>query len=47
MLRQRAYGLALGYEDLNDHTDLRKDTAIQTAVGKDKGACQQFHPVPV
>ncbi len=36
MLRQRAYGLALGYEDLNDHTDLRKDAAIQTAVGKDK-----------
>ena len=36
MLRQRVYGLALGYEDLNDHTSLRKDTAIQTAVGQDK-----------
>jgi hypothetical protein len=35
MLRQRVYGLALGYEDLNDHFTLRKDTAIQTAVGKD------------
>lgn len=36
MLRQRIYTLALGYEDLNDHDALRKDTAIQTAVGKDE-----------
>ena len=36
ILRQRVYGLALGYEDLNDHSSLRKDTAIQTAVGSDK-----------
>jgi hypothetical protein len=36
MLRQRVYGIALGYEDLNDHATLRKDTAIQTAVGSDK-----------
>jgi hypothetical protein len=36
MLRQRVYSLALGYEDLNDHATLRKDTAIQTAVGKDE-----------
>jgi len=36
MLRQRIYSLALGYEDLNDHDALRKDTAIQTAVGKDE-----------
>lgn len=36
ILRQRVYGLALGYEDLNDHITLRKDTAIQTAVGQDK-----------
>ena len=36
MIRQRVYGLALGYEDLNDHISLRKDTAIQTAVGQDK-----------
>jgi len=36
MLRQRVYALALGYEDLNDHATLRKDTAIQTAVGNDK-----------
>jgi len=36
LLRQRVYGLALGYEDLNDHADLRRDLAIQTAVGRDQ-----------
>jgi hypothetical protein len=35
LLRQRVYGLALGYEDLNDHATLRRDLAIQTAVGRD------------
>ena len=35
MLRQRVYGLALGWEDLNDHTALRRDVAMQTAVGVD------------
>lgn len=35
MLRQRVYGLALGWEDLNDHTALRQDVAMQTAVGVD------------
>ncbi len=32
LLRQRLYALCLGYEDLNDHTELRNDPAIQTAV---------------
>ena len=36
LLRQRVYGLALGYEDLNDHADLRRDLTIQTAVGRDQ-----------
>jgi hypothetical protein len=35
MLRQRVYGLALGYEDQNDHQDLRHDVGLQTAVGCD------------
>ena len=35
LLRQRVYALALGYEDLNDHDELRNDPAIQTAVGRD------------
>jgi Transposase DDE domain group 1 len=36
MLRQRVYGLALGWEDLNDHGALRCDVAVQTAVGVDR-----------
>ena len=31
MLKQRIYGIALGYEDLNDHDKLRKCSALQTA----------------
>ena len=36
MFKQRIYGIALGYEDLNDHDTLRNDMAFQTAVGQDK-----------
>lgn len=36
LVRQRVYGLALGYEDLNDHETLRHDTALQTAVECDQ-----------
>ena len=36
MLRQRVYAIACGEEDLNDHEELRKDIALQTAVGTDK-----------
>lgn len=36
MLRQRVYALAAGYEDLNDHTTLRQDPGVQTAVDRDK-----------
>ena len=35
VVRQRLYGLALGYEDLNDHQALRHDLALQTAVERD------------
>jgi hypothetical protein len=35
LLAQRVYGLALGYEDLNDHDDLRSDPLLATVVGKD------------
>jgi hypothetical protein len=38
MLRQRVYGLALGWEDLNDHKALRCEVAMQTAVGVDRQA---------
>jgi len=33
MIRQRVYGVASGYEDLNDHEALRFDQALQTATG--------------
>ena len=36
MLRQRVYGLAAGYEDLNDQDRLRQDLAWQTAVERDR-----------
>lgn len=36
MLKQLIYGIANGYEDLNDHDYLRNDKLIQTAVGSDK-----------
>jgi hypothetical protein len=35
LLRQRIFGLALGYEDLNDHGELRRDPLIAMAVGKE------------
>ena len=34
LIAQRVYGLALGYEDLNDHDDLRRDPLLATVVGK-------------
>ena len=35
LLRQRIFGLALGYEDLNDHGQLRRDPLIAASVGKE------------
>jgi hypothetical protein len=34
MLSQRIYGLALGYEDLNDHEQLRSDPVLAVLAGK-------------
>jgi hypothetical protein len=34
LVRQRIYGLCLGYEDLNDHDRLRADPLIAACVGK-------------
>lgn len=36
MLSQRIYGLALGYEDLNDHEQLRKDPLFGVLAGRDE-----------
>ena len=34
LLKQRVFGLCLGYEDLNDHDQLRSDALLAIAVGK-------------
>lgn len=34
LVAQRVYGLALGYEDLNDHDDLRHDPLLAVLAGK-------------
>ncbi len=35
LIRQRVYGLALGYEDLNDQDTMRSDPALVYAVESD------------
>jgi len=35
LIAQRVYGLALGYEDLNDHDELRHDPMLAVLVGKE------------
>jgi len=35
LVAQRVYGLALGYEDLNDHDQLRRDPLLALLVGKE------------
>ena len=37
LLRQRLFGLALGYEDLIDHDALRFDPALTAVLGKPTG----------
>lgn len=46
LLAQRLYALALGYEDLNDHQQLRHDPLLATACGKEDPVGQKrvFHP---
>jgi hypothetical protein len=34
LIAQRVFGLALGYEDLNDHDDLRRDPVLAVLLGK-------------
>jgi hypothetical protein len=36
LLRQRVYGIAAGYEDVNDQDSLRDDLCFQTCVGKER-----------
>ena len=46
MLRQRVYGLALGWEDLNDHGALRCDVAQANGSRRRPGGRQRPHAVP-
>ena len=48
LLAQRIYTEALGYEDLNDHQQLRYDPLLATACGKEDplGTDRIFHPGP-
>jgi hypothetical protein len=41
LIAQRVFGLALGYEDLNDHDELRCDPMLAVALGKDDVKGQQ------
>ena len=34
LVAQRGYALALGYEDLNDHDELRRDSLLALLVGR-------------
>jgi hypothetical protein len=36
LISQRVYGLALGYEDLNDHEQLRQDPVLKLLAGKEQ-----------
>jgi hypothetical protein len=45
LLAQRIYGMALGYEDLNDHEQLRRDPLLATACDKlDPLGQDRFNP---
>jgi len=41
LILQRVFGLALGYEDLNDHDELRRDPMLAVALSKDDVKGQQ------
>ena len=43
MLAQRIYGLALGYEDLNDHEQLRQDPLLKLLAGKADLTTEETH----
>jgi len=45
LLGQRVFGLALGYEDLNDHDELRKDPSFAVLAGKLEAAREDCEAV--
>ncbi len=44
-MRQQIFGLALGYEDLNDHDALRHDPLFAVLASKLKARCADCPPV--
>jgi len=45
LLSQRVFGIALGYEDLNDHDELRHDPVMAVLAGKLKARRENCAPV--
>jgi Transposase DDE domain group 1 len=45
LVRQRVFGIALGYEDLNDHDELRHDPMMAVLAGKLKARREDCAPV--
>ena len=45
LVGQRVFGLALGYEDLNDHDDLRRDPVMAVLAGKLKARREDCAPI--
>jgi len=45
LVGQRVFGIALGYEDLNDHDDLRRDPLMAVLAGKLKTRRKECAPV--
>ena len=43
LISQRVYGIILGYEDLNDHDELRRDVLLSLLSGKKDPAGQDGH----
>jgi hypothetical protein len=44
LLKQRVFAIALGYEDLNDHNDLRFDSAFKVACERGDGGALASAP---
>jgi len=45
LLTQRVFGIALGYEDLNDHDELRRDPMMAVLAGKLAARREDYAPV--
>ena len=45
LVRQRVFGIALGYEDLNDHDELRHDAVMAVLAGKLESRRKDCAPV--